>query len=446
MHNMAIAFHKKGYDVSGSDDEIFEPARNRLAKYGLLPNQNGWFPEKISPGMDAVILGMHARKDNPELIKAIKEGVKIYSFPEFIYESSRNKKRIVIAGSHGKTTITSMIMHVLAKLNFNFDYAVGSQVPGFEDSVRISESAPLIVIEGDEYLSSALDRRPKFLWYNPSIALISGIAWDHMNVFPTFEIYKKQFSDFISGMDLSSVLIWCRKDYDLRELVSKSKIINKKSYSIPWYRLHDGKFIVTTKSNNEFELNIFGSHNLLNMKGARMICGELGVYEDDFYASVRDFSGAGKRLEKIYSDNYLMVFRDFAHAPSKVKGTLEGLKTQFPGKKIYACLELHTYSSLNKDFLPQYRNSCDFADRFFLFLNEEAARLKDMQLPSTDDIKEAFNNREMLVFYHKELMEKELEKLDTKNSIILLMSSGSFDNWDFRRFIEKLKNKSTLKS
>lgn len=438
MHNMAIAFRLKGFDVSGSDDEIFEPAKSRLLKSGILPEQAGWFPEKIKPGIDAIILGMHAKDDNPELVKARELGLKIYSFPEFIYQNSLDKKRIVIAGSHGKTTITSMVMHVLARQKFNFDYLVGSQVPGFENSVRISEDAPFIVIEGDEYLSSALDKRPKFLWYKPQLALISGIAWDHVNVFPTWEIYKQQFSDFIDSMEKEAQLVWNSEDKDLAAIVSTKTGIRQIPYSTPAFRIENGRFLIKTNSGKEFMLHIFGSHNLANLEGAKAICMSLGISEDDFYASVVDFRGAGKRLELMFENETFKVFRDFAHAPSKVAGTINGIRLQFPKKKIIACLELHTYSSMNSDFIPQYKNSTHQADLVYLFLNEEAAKIKGMKLPQPEEIKTAFNDRSIRVFYDKNQMELSLLEENYFNSILLLMSSGSFDNWEIPVFIKKI--------
>lgn len=441
MHNLAIAFCRKGYEVTGSDDEIFEPAKSRLDKSGILPQASGWFPEKIDKNIDAVILGMHAKNDNPELVRARELGLKIYSFPEFIYENSKNKTRVVVAGSHGKTTITSMIMHVLSIAGYNFDYLVGSQVPGFENSVKITDDAPLIVIEGDEYLSSALDKNPKFLWYRPQIALISGIAWDHMNVFPTWDIYKQQFINFIKTLENNALLVWNKDDKDLDLMVSSWENIRKVPYTTPSFRLKNGKFLINSRSGKEYELNISGAHNLGNMEGAGKICMEIGVPEDQFYKAVQSFKGAGKRLELVFENDEMKVYRDFAHAPSKVKGTINGMRQQFPAHRIIACLELHTYSSMNREFIPQYRDSSLQADVFYLYLNEEAGRLKEMELPSEEELIAAFNDPKMKVFYDHKLMEIELLTVDYHNSILLIMSSGNFGNWNVQEFVKTIAAK-----
>ena len=442
MHNLAIALKNKGYMVSGSDDEIFDPARTRLEKHGLLPYAKGWFPEKLQTDIDAVILGMHAKKDNPELLKAQEMGLRIYSFPEYIYLNALNKTRVAIAGSHGKTSITSMIMHVLKKIGHKFDYMVGSSVNGFENSLQLTEDNNIIILEADEYLSSAINPEPKFLWYKPQIAVISGIAWDHANVFPTHEIYVEQFRKFIASMPPESLLIYHADDKMLCSLVDEFSHIRKIAYSYPQYSLENGVFSIIVKKDEKKELKINGKHNLLNMEAARFVCEGLGVEREVFLDSIASFEGAGKRLERLFENEQTLIFKDFAHAPSKVKATIEGVKDQFPEKKLIACLELHTYSSLSKNFLPQYSGSTKGADRMYIYINKEAVELKSMPLISEGEIRSFFNDPEIMVFYDIQLLQKVLMELDLKQSILLLMSSGNFGNMDTTALTEKLDQSS----
>jgi UDP-N-acetylmuramate: L-alanyl-gamma-D-glutamyl-meso-diaminopimelate ligase len=437
MHNLAIALHKKGYQVTGSDDEIFEPAKSRLEKYGLLPPKTGWYEDKITSEIDAIILGMHAKDDNPEMKKAMELGLKIYSFPEFMYENNKNKKRIVIAGSHGKTTITAMVMHALSKLGYDFDYMVGSGIAGFDDSVRLSENAPWIVMEGDEYLTSALDKRPKFLWYKPEVALISGIAWDHMNVFPTYEIYVQQFLDFMNSMPENASVVYCNQDSDLVEIVNKCNHLKRIPYGMPEFRLINNKFSLID-GKNLIPLEVFGSHNLMNIEGAALVCRELGIQKEDFFHAISDFRGAGKRLEVMLENDRFIVFRDFAHAPSKVKATIEGIRIQYPDRKVIACLELHTFSSLNKEFLPQYAGSADKADEMFIYINPEEVKLKRLDTLDAEMIKKCFGRKDIKVFFDLDELKANLKLLEYTNSIILMMSSGSYGGWNISYFFSKL--------
>jgi UDP-N-acetylmuramate: L-alanyl-gamma-D-glutamyl-meso-diaminopimelate ligase len=438
MHNLAIALHKNKHSISGSDDEIFDPARSRLEKHGLLPKKTGWNPEMIHKKLDFVILGMHARQDNPELIKARELNLKIYSFPEFIYEHAKNKKRIVIAGSHGKTTITSMIMHVMQKESFEFDYMVGSSVSGFEDSVRLSEHAPYMLIEGDEYLTSAMDHRPKFLWYKAHIALISGIAWDHMNVFPDFQVYKKQFADFLEQMDTGTHVFYDDNDTHIPYLISENLHLHYHPYNYPDYKLKDSCFYLKINEKS-VRMDIQGAHNMLNMEGAACVCAQIGIAKSRFYSAIQDFRGAGKRLEKIFESDDVLAFRDFAHAPSKVKATLEGLHEQYPAKRITAILELHTFSSLNKKFLPEYKNSSHAAEDLILLINPHALKMKKLEMISTEELQRAFARDDLFHCQNKEDIDIVLKKQFQKNSILLFMSSGNFDNMDILSLIEKLR-------
>lgn len=438
MHNLAIALQLKGHTVSGSDDEIFEPAKSRLKEHGILPDAFGWDANRITTDIDAIILGMHARLDNPELLKAQELKLNIYSFPEYIYKNTIDKTRIAIAGSHGKTTITSMIMHVMHKCNKEFDYMVGALVKGFDQGLKLTENAPCIVLEADEYLSSPINMEPKFLWYKPQIALISGIAWDHMNVFPTFEIYVEQFRKFIRSMPDDSVLVYYQGDKLLCDVVNEFNHIEKIGYDLPDYELDGNQFIIKTDSGDRYPLELFGSHNILNTEGARLICSKLGISQPDFYQGIKDFRGAGKRLETLVENDRYIAFRDFAHAPSKVKATIEGIKDQYPQKSLVACLELHTFSSLNADFIPQYKDSMAKADLKFVYINEEAVRLKRMKLLSSKDVLQAFGDLEIIVFYQREELEKEIQKHTFNNSVLLMMSSGNFGGMNLIDFAQKL--------
>lgn len=434
MHNLAIALHKKGMHVSGSDDEIFEPARSRLDFYGLLPAVIGWQPENISKNLDAVIIGMHARADNPELLKALELNLQVYSFPEYIYKESENKQRIAICGSHGKTTITSMIMHSLQYGSMDFDYLVGAQLKGFETMVQLS-SAPIMVIEGDEYFASALDKRPKFLHYKPHIALLSGIAWDHFNVFPEWENYMYQFRQLVKSMDANSTLIYNAEDENVFELMnSENPVCKIVPYTTPLYTIKNGK---TNLDYNQYTytLNVFGRHNLQNMEGAATVAGMLNIPREIFYKSMETFEGAARRLEVLFNTNEFTLFKDFAHSPSKVKATIDAVKEQFPNRTLIACLELHTYSSLNKDFLPTYKNSMLKADVRIIYFNTHTLMLKKLPRLFADELKFFFNDTKMLVFENSNNLMEALLNFKKENTCMLLMSSGNFDNLNFDQLV-----------
>ena len=431
MHNLAIALHKKGYTVSGSDDEIVDPSRQNLVRYGLLPDQEGWDEKRINSELDAVILGMHARQDNPELLKAQELGVKIFSYPEFLYEHSKNKKRIVIGGSHGKTSITAMILHVLNHAGLDYDYMVGAKLEGFEVMVKLSDSAPMMIFEGDEYLTSPIDKRPKFHLYKPHIALISGIAWDHINVFPSFENYIDQFRIFAEMIPEGGALVYCSLDTEVRKIAGMmGKGIKLKPYEIPEYVISNG--ITSIISGNIITpLNIFGKHNLLNVNGARLVCNELGIDDKDFFNAIQSYKGASNRLELLSGNQNTSIYKDFAHSPSKLKATIEAVKDQYPERKLVACMELHTYSSLNKNFLSLYKNSMDKADIPFLYYNPHTVEMKKLPALNIKDIKQAFGNTGMKIFTDSGLMIEELLKINWKGKNLLMMSSGNFNNLDF---------------
>jgi UDP-N-acetylmuramate: L-alanyl-gamma-D-glutamyl-meso-diaminopimelate ligase len=438
MHNLAIALRQKGYTISGSDDTIFEPSKSRLEKYGLLPREFGWFPDKINEKLDAIILGMHAKEDNPELLRAQELGVKIYSYPEFLYEQSKDKTRVVIGGSHGKTTITSMILHVLNYHEKEVDYMVGAQLEGFETMVHLTKENEFIVLEGDEYLSSPIDRRPKFHLYNPNIALISGIAWDHINVFPTFENYKKQFQIFASSLTNGGSLVYNEEDIVVDEIVNSVKIpIKKYPYNTPEYFIDNGITYVKTEE-GDLPLEIFGQHNLQNLAGAKWICQHMGIDEDDFYEAIAGFKGASKRLEKIAENTSTVIFKDFAHSPSKVIATTKAVAAQYKKRKVIACLELHTYSSLNADFLDEYKGALDHADEAVVFYSPKALEIKKLEKVSENQIKEAFKNNNLKVFTDAALFKDFLFKKELDNSALLLMSSGNYGGLDFEKLKELL--------
>ena len=437
MHNLAIALHKKGYQVTGSDDEIFEPSKSRIASYGLLPEKFGWDENRITADIDAVILGMHARIDNPELLKAQELGLTIYSYPAYIYEQSKNKTRVVIGGSHGKTSITAMVLHVLEKCNFDFDYMVGAQLEGFDTMVQLTD-APVIILEGDEYLSSPIDRRPKFHLYKPHIALISGIAWDHINVFPTFENYIEQFDIFINQIEPNGYLTYCENDIVLKKLVTKNTSkIKKEGYSTPANYIEKGITFLKTEIGN-IPLMVFGDHNLQNINGAKLICNQLGVDDADFFKAIATFKGAAKRLELIAKNETTAVYKDFAHSPSKLKATTKAVKQQYPDRKVVACMELHTFSSLNKNFLSEYENAMSDADEAYVYYSEHTLAHKKLEHITPAEVKNAFASDNVEVINDSKQLVNVLENKNWNNSVLLLMSSGNFDGVDLNAFGEKI--------
>lgn len=433
MHNLAIALKDKGYQVTGSDDAIFEPSRSRLEKKGILPQELGWFPEKLTSDIDAVILGMHAHADNPELARAKELGLKIYSYPEFLYEQSKEKTRVVIGGSHGKTTITSMILHVLNFHHKDIDYMVGAQLEGFDCMVKITNDNDFMILEGDEYLSSPIDLRSKFLLYQPNIALISGIAWDHINVFKTFDDYIDQFRKFVATITPGGVLVYNEEDPEVVKVVeSAENYFRKIPYKTPEYEIIDG--VVNLKTDmGDVPLSVFGKHNLLNMEGARFICSQLGIMEEEFYEAIMSFKGASKRLEKVERPDGGLLYKDFAHAPSKVKATVAAFAEQFSKTETFGFLELHTYSSLNPIFLEQYDHALDGLDHAVVFYSEEALRIKRMDPISPDLIKEKFRNQDLKVFTNAADLHKYWETLDKTKGAFLMMSSGNFGGLDLTK-------------
>lgn len=426
MHNLAIALKENGAQVSGSDDEIFEPSSSRLARHGLLPEKMGWFPEKINNNLDAIILGMHARKDNPELLKAQEMGLKVYSYPEYLYEQCKNKKRIVIGGSHGKTTVTSMIMHALRYEDIAFDYMVGAQLEGFDTMVQLSDKSEIAVFEGDEYLSSPIDPRPKFLWYKPHLALITGIAWDHINVFPTIDLYNQQFIEFIHTIDDNGLLAYFSGDAELDKVVKQAnaKCQLKPYQALPAVVKNDKTHI--QYNGKMYEVPLFGQHNLQNMAGAMMICSELGVLPDKFLVAMQTFKGASRRLQVLGYNENSAVYYDFAHAPSKVKATLEAVKEHFPNRHLTACVELHTFSSLNRNFLPHYHNTMVAADRAIVFFDPHVVKHKKLEEITAQEVATAFNLPVEAVFTTPEKLKTELEKIRLNNGNLLIMTSGNF--------------------
>jgi len=438
MHNLAISLHNKGYEVTGSDDEIFEPSRTRLEKCAILPEKLGWYPEKISSDLNAIILGMHARGDNPELIRAKELKLKISSYPEYLYEQTKDKIRVVIGGSHGKTTITSMIMHVLKYHNRLFDYMVGAQIEGFDTMVSLTEEAPIAVFEGDEYLSSTLDQRPKFHLYRPNIALISGIAWDHINVFPTFENYCEQFSIFIDKIEEDGILFYYKNDLDLKKVVDNSgAAITKIGYEIhPHTQQGDKTFLLHGEKN--IPLTIFGDHNLQNISGAKLVCNKLNITDDEFYKAISHFKGASKRLEILAENQSTIIFRDFAHSPSKLKATVNAVKNQFSHKKLIGIMELHTFSSLNANFLKEYSGTMDLADVAIVYYNPEVIVHKKLEPISKEQVRQSFSNLNLMVFCDQKELITKIEEFNLSNCNLLFMSSGNFSGIELKEFAANL--------
>ena len=431
MHNLAIALHNKGYKVTGSDDEIFEPSKSRLAAKSILPDSFGWFPEKITKQLDAVVLGMHAKADNPELLKAQELGVKIYSYPEFLYEQSKNKTRVVIGGSHGKTTITSMILHVMHYHDRDVDYMVGAQLEGFDVMVKLTEDNDFIVLEGDEYLSSPIDRRPKFHLYKPNIALLSGIAWDHINVFPTYENYVDQFSIFVDSIVKGGSITYNEEDVEVKRVVEASEnTIRKLPYQTPEYTVENGQTLLETPE-GPLPIEVFGAHNLNNLAGAKWICQHMGIDEDDFYEAIATFKGASKRLEKIAESKTSVAYKDFAHSPSKVEATTKAVKEQYENRTLVACLELHTYSSLNAAFLKEYKGALDAADVAVVFYSPHAVEIKKLEKVTHEQIANAFERDDLIIYTNPDDFKHFLFSQDFNNKALLLMSSGNYGGLNF---------------
>ncbi len=426
MHNLALAVASKaGYQVTGSDDEIFDPALTHLREAGLLPDEMGWHPERITKDIDAIILGMHAREDNPELVRARELGIKIYSFPEYLYEQTKDKIRIVVGGSHGKTTTTSMILYVLQRLGIEADYMVGAQIEGFERMVRLSDTAKYAVFEGDEYLTSPLDLRSKFLWYHPHVAILTGIAWDHINVFPTFDKYVDTFRQFVRT--ISDTFIYYQGDENLRTLAEEFKIQNSKLKIIP-YKEYEGKV----------EMQVFGRHNMQNLQAAMLACHCIGVAPDDFYREISTFTGASNRLEKICETADSVAYKDFAHSPSKLKATINAVRERYPEKKLIACMELHTFSSLMADFLPQYKGCMAEADVAYVYFNPKVIEHKRLTPITAEEVREAFGTKNVEVFTESEALQERLRSLEYKNTALLMMSSGTFDGINVNEFAHEL--------
>lgn len=439
MHNLAIELQQKGFIITGSDDEIYEPSVSRLKNHNLLPAEMGWFPEKVTEDLEAIILGMHAREDNPELKKAQELGIKVYSYPEYIFEQSVDKQRVVIAGSHGKTTITSMVLHVL---NFNkrvFNYLVGAQIEGFENMVKLSDEAPVIVIEGDEYFTSPLDKTPKFMHYQPHVALISGIAWDHFNVFPTWESYVKQFELLADSIPKAGAIVFDQTD-DMLDVIGQKERADVVSvpYQAHSYKIEDGKTFLVTAEQGDIPVLVFGEHNMKNISGARAVCERLGIIDEDFYAAIQTFKGASKRMELLGSGGDINIYRDFAHAPSKVEATTSAVKSQFPDRNLVAVAELHTFSSLNKTFLKQYRRKLNAADVAVVYYNPLTVEHKRLEPISEDDIREAFKREDLNVFTDSNLLLDFLKKQDWHQANLLLMSSGTFGELDLKGLVEEI--------
>lgn len=438
MHNLAIALHKKGYKVSGSDDEIFDPASGNLARHGLLPEELGWFPDRISKELDAVILGMHAREDNPELIRAKELGIRVFSYPEYLFDQTQDKTRVVIGGSHGKTTVTSMILFVLKKMQISFDYMVGAQIEGFDTMVGLSDNSRIAIFEGDEYLTSPIDLRPKFHVYRPHIAVVTGIAWDHINVFPTFENYVEQFNIFSKMIERHGKFIYFEEDIHLKAIAGNLREdLTAIPYSAHPSHIAEGKTWLETKY-GEFPLRIFGKHNLQNIQAAHFVCRQLGVNDKDFYTAISEFKGAAKRLQTLNETDDCAIFQDFAHSPSKLKATVSAVKEQYPDRTLTACMELHTFSSLTADFLPEYKDCMKDADYAYVYFNPKTIEHKHLTAITPEQVAEAFGGNNIEVFTDSNLLMQKLRSLDFHNQNLLMMSSGNFDGIQLKSFASEI--------
>jgi len=432
MHNLALAVASKaGYKVTGSDDEIFDPALSHLRNAGLLPEEMGWHPEKITKDIDAIILGMHAREDNPELVKARELGIKIYSFPEYLYEQTKDKVRIVVGGSHGKTTTTSMILYVLQRLGIEADYMVGAQIEGFERMVRLSDTAKYAVFEGDEYLTSPLDLRSKFLWYHPHVAILTGIAWDHINVFPTFPEYVETFRKFVHSIEPKGSFIYFKGDENLRQIAGEMTSLRHDDMTIIPYEAYEGNV----------PMQVFGKHNMQNLQAAMLACHCIGVAPDDFYREISSFTGASNRLEKIAETETSVAYKDFAHSPSKLKATINAVRERYPEKKLIACMELHTFSSLMADFLPQYKDCMKEADVAYVYFNPKVIEHKRLTPITKNEVCDAFGTKNVEVFTESAALQARLKEMTYRNVALLMMSSGTFDGIDVKEFCVKLLNR-----
>ncbi|MCS6795364.1 MAG: Mur ligase family protein [Raineya sp.] len=439
MHNLALTLQKQGYQITGSDDEIYEPSRSRLASAGLLPAELGWFPEKIDKSLEAIIVGMHARKDNPELIKARELEIPIYSYAEYVYLHSIDKHRVVIAGSHGKTTITAMVMHVLKYHNRKFDYLVGAMVDGFEYTVQLTEDAPLIIIEGDEYPAGPTAPKPKFSYYKHHIGLVSGVAWDHINIYETENDYVRQFEKFADATPKGGAIIYDSDDYLGNFLCEKERPdVANIPYQTHPHKVKNGQTYLLTKDGREIPVQVFGEHNMKNISGAKAVCERLFINEDKFYEAIQSFKGAANRLETLVKNEKTHIFRDFAHAPSKVKATTKAVKGLYPERKLVACLELHTFSSLNKNFLPQYKGSLKYADTAVVYFNPKVVEHKKLAPITAEDIKTAFEIPHLQVFDDSQKLANFLKSQNLANSCLLLMSSGNFDNLPLKEIAEQI--------
>ena len=438
MHNLAIALHQKGMMITGSDDEIFEPSLTRLQRLNLLPEREGWFSEKISADLDEVIVGMHARKDNPELLRAQELGLRIFSYPEYLYEQTKDKTRIVIGGSHGKTSTTAMILHVMKESKVETDFMVGAQLDGFDCMVKLSAKANFAVLEGDEYLSSPMDLRPKFHLYHPHIALLTGIAWDHINVFPTFENYVEQFQIFLDKIEPGGSLVYCEADPEVKRLVeAHTGLFEKIPYNTHPHEVKDGiTYLITEKG--KVPLKIFGNHNLQNLNGALLVCNQIGISDEAFYAAIGSFGGAAKRLELVKKTEHSVVYKDFAHSPSKLMATTSAFKEQYPDRKLVACMELHTFSSLNAKFLSEYNGTMESADEAYVYYSPHTIEHKKLAPISEQQVKDAFGTSNVQVFTDSSTLVDALKKMDWNETNLLLMTSGNFDGVDFKVLSDEL--------
>lgn len=427
MHSLAISLKQQGHQISGSDDHIYDPASSRLAAHGLLPDEEGWHPERITAELDAVILGMHAFEDNPELAKAQELNIPVYSFPAFVFEQSHHKQRIVIAGSYGKTTTTAMVMHVLKEAGRDFDYLVGAQVEGFDNPVRVTEKAPMIIIEGDEYLASRIDPRPKFLLYQPHMVVITGISWDHINVFPTEDVYEEQFANLLHQLGKAADIIYCEGDARLRALVETYTDANSQyryPYRTPKYKVKDGKYVVKLEG-EQSAVPLIGRHNMANLAAAWRVCQQVGIEIEDFFQHMQTFKGASIRLQILQETQQQVLIRDYAHAPAKVKASVDAVRERYASRHLIAVAELHTFSSLHADYLPLYRDSLAAASARIVYINPKAVAQKRMAPITREQLVDAFGTEDLVYTTTPSELTEAIAHARQGEDVLLLMSSGN---------------------
>lgn len=433
--SLAIQLKLLGHNVTGHDDEIYEPSKSALAQHGLLPQHEWWDADSVTSDIDMIVLGMHASADNPELLRAKELGLMIKSYPEVIYEFSKNKMRVVIAGSHGKTTTTSMVMHVLKHNGISFDWVVGGIVPGFDTMVSLDDNHKIIIIEWDEYPDGKINMTAKMLLYKHNIGILNGIAWDHITTYPTFDSYLLPFQTFVDQTPTDGFLGYYQDDQEVTNIMEHT---DTQAQTV-WYTVHphiirDGITYLQTPQ-WEVKLSIFWAHNCINISAAKLVCNQLDLSDEQFYAAIWSFTGAGNRLQLIHQDDakHLTILRDFAHSPSKLTATINAVKTQYPDRTIIGLFELHTFASLSASFLPEYKWSFDAADIACVYYDDHTFQIKRMTPLTKEVVINGFGRSDLVVQDSANDLQAWYDNLDLTNSVVVLMSSGNFGGVEFVR-------------